>query len=280
MRWIKRVAWLLLWLGVVANRSLRSRKRRKLRNRKRRTQSCWTSMPIGAVRAKSMAPTVESLVQAGYAVRRINIDQQPGLARQYDVSAIPCFVVVQERARNRPRDRHDHDRAAENQIARRRSAIARCQVRKSAQPHAAWRYERPVGRYSAVVRIRCELANNQRALGSGVLVRWGGRIVVLTARHVVRDARTIVVRLVTGKEHAARVLVTSQWDCTVLQLDGDPVGVEPAKMELGEAAVFHAGDRLTSCGYGGSETKLAANTRSVYRLPARRLRWRRTRRLV
>ena len=91
-------------------------------------------------------------------------------------------------------------------------------------------------------------------------MRWGGRIVVLTARHVVRDARTIVVRLVTGKEHTARVLVTSQWDCTVLQLDGDPVGVEPAKMELGEAAVFHAGDRLTSCGYGGLETKLAANT--------------------
>ena len=46
----------------------------------------------------------------------------------------------------------------------------------------------------------------------------------------------------------------------MLQLDGDPVGVEPAKMELGEAAVFHAGDRLTSCGYGGLETKLAANT--------------------
>ena len=45
---------------------------------------------------QSMAPTVESLVRAGYAVRRINIDQQPGLARQYDVSAIPCFVVVQE----------------------------------------------------------------------------------------------------------------------------------------------------------------------------------------
>ena len=91
-------------------------------------------------------------------------------------------------------------------------------------------------------------------------MRWGGRIVVLTARHVVRDARTIVVRLVTGKEHTARVLVTSPWDCAVLQLDGDPVGVEPAKMELGEAAVFHAGDRLTSCGYGGLETKLAANS--------------------
>ena len=45
---------------------------------------------------QSMAPTVESLARAGYAVRRINIDQQPDLARQYDVSAIPCFVVVQE----------------------------------------------------------------------------------------------------------------------------------------------------------------------------------------
>jgi len=43
---------------------------------------------------RQMQPTVQLLEQNGYPVRRINIDKEPELARQYGVSSIPCFVAV------------------------------------------------------------------------------------------------------------------------------------------------------------------------------------------
>lgn len=43
---------------------------------------------------RSMQPTVQRLEAAGYPVRQVNIDQEPDLARQYNVSSIPCFVAV------------------------------------------------------------------------------------------------------------------------------------------------------------------------------------------
>jgi hypothetical protein len=80
----------------------------------------------------------------------------------------------------------------------------------------------------------------------------------LTARHVIKDAARIVITLSTGRKMDARVLVASDWDCAVLELDGKP-DVAPADVEMGQAAVFHEGDRLESCGYGGPETQLAVN---------------------
>ena len=279
MVWTKRVAWLLLWLGAAA--SVAAEIVHGEGSSIAKPQAADTMLidfyADWCGPCQAMAPTVENLVQAGYAVRRINIDQQPGMARQYNVGAIPCFVVVQE---GREIDRV----TGMTTIERLKMKLSPLAVSHGAKPQAArdarWRYERPVGRYSAVVRIRCELATGQRALGSGVLVRWSGRIVVLTARHVVRDARMIVVRLVTGKEHTARVLVTSEWDCTVLQLDGDPVGVEPAKMELGRGGRISRRRsayvlRVRRCG-----NQAGRKQRPVYRLPARRLGRRRTRRLV
>ena len=95
MRWIKRVAWLLLWLGIAAGMMAKPQAAESVKPQAADAvlldfYADWCGP------CQSMAPTVESLARAGYAVRRINIDQQPDLARQYDVSAIPCFVVVQE----------------------------------------------------------------------------------------------------------------------------------------------------------------------------------------
>lgn len=127
------------------------------------------------------------------------------------------------------------------------------------RPTPAWRYERPTGHRAAVVRIYCQDDVRTRSIGSGVLVRWGKRIVVVTARHVVQDAKRVVVRVVTGKTYRARVLkVDAAWDCAVLELNERPEGVAAAEFEFGSAALFRDGDRLESCGYG-SDGKLASN---------------------
>ncbi len=82
----------------------------------------------------------------------------------------------------------------------------------------------------------------------------------MTARHVVQDAKKIIVELHTKRTHWARVLkLDAAWDCAVLELTGQPTGVEPAEVELGPQAMFGDGDRLESCGYG-ADGRLAANS--------------------
>ncbi|HUY91207.1 MAG TPA: thioredoxin domain-containing protein [Pirellulales bacterium] len=43
---------------------------------------------------RQVAGTVERLAQRGYPVRKVNIDQERELARQFRVSGIPCFVLL------------------------------------------------------------------------------------------------------------------------------------------------------------------------------------------
>jgi hypothetical protein len=127
-------------------------------------------------------------------------------------------------------------------------------------PQPAWRYERPTGHRAAVVRVIGQDGEGSQSVGSGVLVRWSGRIVVLTARHVIRDAKNIIVELHTMRRHTARVLkVDAVWDCAVLELTSAPEGVEPAEVELGQDAMLTFGARLESCGYG-PDGKLACNS--------------------
>lgn len=196
---------------------------------------------------QGMQSAVDELAREGYAVRRVNVDQDRDLAARYRVESIPCFVVVERGV--------EVDRVVGATTVER----LKVKLRRPAPlvPRPVWRYERPVGRFAPVVRIHAELAGGH-ALGSGVLVRWAGRGVVLTAKHVIKDATRIVVTLSTGRKLAARVLVVSDWDCAVLELEGKP-DVAPAEVEMGQAAVFHEGDRLESCGYGGPETQLAVN---------------------
>ena len=112
-----------------------------------------------------------------------------------------------------------------------------------------------------MVRIYCEESDARtRSIGSGTLVKWGGKVVVLTARHVVKDAKKIIVELHDKRTRRAKVVaVDAVWDCAVLELDGGPIGVEPAEVERGEAAMQVAGNRLESCGYG-PDGRLACNS--------------------
>jgi thiol-disulfide isomerase/thioredoxin len=43
---------------------------------------------------RGMDPTVRELSNKGYPIRRVNIDQEQALARQFGVERIPCFVMV------------------------------------------------------------------------------------------------------------------------------------------------------------------------------------------
>ena len=123
---------------------------------------------------------------------------------------------------------------------------------KVKRPTPAWRYERAVGYRAAVVRVECRHNARVSFKGSGVLVRWGKRIVVLTARHVVKDAKSVIVQFYNGKRYRAKVLkVNARWDCAVLDIGGvAPDGIKPAEFAFGADASFKDGDRLESCGYG------------------------------
>jgi S1-C subfamily serine protease len=41
-----------------------------------------------------MKPIVQSLINAGYPVRQIDVSREPELARQYNITGIPCFVML------------------------------------------------------------------------------------------------------------------------------------------------------------------------------------------
>ena len=43
-----------------------------------------------------MMPTVESLQQAGYPIRRVDTTREPELAAQFHVDRVPCFVMLSD----------------------------------------------------------------------------------------------------------------------------------------------------------------------------------------
>lgn len=134
------------------------------------------------------------------------------------------------------------------------------------RPTHAWRYRQPEGHLAAVVRIHCcdseSMQKTAWSHGSGVLVRWKKRIVVLTARHVVQDAKNILVDFFDGQRRKARVMrVNRKWDCAVLDIGKPPKGIEPAELAMGNDAKFNSGDRMETCGYG-PDGKLACNVGS------------------
>ena len=43
---------------------------------------------------REMEPVIEGLVQRGYPIRRVNVDDERQLAQQFHVSGVPCFVLL------------------------------------------------------------------------------------------------------------------------------------------------------------------------------------------
>jgi len=43
---------------------------------------------------RSMESTVSQISDAGYPVRKVDVDQEPGLAKRFSVTSIPCYVLI------------------------------------------------------------------------------------------------------------------------------------------------------------------------------------------
>lgn len=205
---------------------------------------------------QSMQPVVEQLQREGHKISRIDVDRNKQLVQQYGVGAIPCFVFL---ADGKEVDRVVGETTRERLLQR----IERIQPKEQkpqSRPREAWRYVEPTSYRAAIVRIIADEGGNKRALGSGTIVKWSGHFVILTARHVIQNAKAVTVRLLTGKKIKCRVVKVDQlWDCAVLEPLEPLTGAKYAELELGDKAMFKPGDRLESCGLG-SDDKLAANT--------------------
>lgn len=275
MYWIKRLSWLLLWCGLAAGMSV-AIARGERPNILSSSSNRLAAKPQAADAVllefyadwcgpcRDVAPAVDAMVAAGYCVERINVDQEQARAAEYGVDRIPCFVAVADgREIDRVTGGCSYERL-DAMMKRRLPSVGNPQsaIQDTQSPHPAWRYEQPEGYRRAVVRIFSDDDTKSRSIGSGALVRWNGRIVVLTARHVVKGVKSIIVELCTRRTHWAKVVkVDAVWDCAVLELVGELEGVEPVDVELGNDAMQREGNRLESCGYG-PDGKLACNSGS------------------
>ena len=210
---------------------------------------------------REMTPIVDDLETSGYVVRRVNVDVDRVIAEQYGVTRLPCFVLLAD-GKEQSRIVGATDRGRLERLFRGKGqGEAPHDAGRPApgSPTPAWRYAQPTGHRAAVVRVGCQDTDGGRSGGSGVFVRYNTLCVVLTARHVVQNARTIQVRFCNGHVSPARVLsADGTWDVSVLALQSPPEGVEPAELEYGGEAMQQAGNRLESCGYG-PDGRLACN---------------------
>ncbi len=143
----------------------------------------------------------------------------------------------------------------------RAAPLPRYDFEEADAPTPAWRYEECKGKYKSVVRIVSDDGGNSRSKGSGCVVRWGKRLVVVTACHVVRSAKRVFVRG-KSKYHRCRVLGTDRtWDVAVLEPEsGDDF--DAADIAWAETGMLKTGDRVESCGFGPDE-RLAVNSGRV-----------------
>jgi S1-C subfamily serine protease len=220
---------------------------------------------------QSMRPIVERLKENGCCVTEVNIDSNRELAAQFRVTSIPCFVtVVDGKEIDRVVGVVSYERLTQRLQPQRR-------LPGPNQPTPAWRYEKPTTYKLASVRVICiDRATKtsmgireEMSLGSGVVVKWSGRSVVLTAWHVVRDAKRIFIRLTTGKKSEAKILRVDQtWDVAILDA-GVTEDILAASVANGDVAV---GDMVETCGYGPDDrfsvcsAKVAGYVSAVERL--------------
>jgi hypothetical protein len=122
-----------------------------------------------------------------------------------------------------------------------------------AQPTAS--YIQGEGVYASVVRITATESRGARK-GSGVIVRWGTKLVILTARHVIKNANMAIHARVSGKWFQTRVLgVDTEWDVAILEV---PPTLEVPYNEVAYTVdgQVKPGDIVEACGFG-SDDRLA-----------------------
>jgi len=114
--------------------------------------------------------------------------------------------------------------------------------------------------YQSVVRVRTRDRDGTESWGSGVAMNWNDRVIVLTASHVVRDARAVWASDADGRYHACEILNQDRsWDVAVLRPTGKGRFVT-ARIAYRETGMFQRGDRLESCGLGDPTGRLAVNS--------------------
>jgi hypothetical protein len=116
------------------------------------------------------------------------------------------------------------------------------------------------GRYASAVRIQTLDRDGRRSFGSGVAIRWGDRLVILTARHVVGAAHKIWARGRTKYQEVGVLRTDPTWDVAALVPSPRVAPDEFAPAELAWRETGHpaAGDPLESCGFG-PDGRLAVN---------------------
>ncbi len=211
---------------------------------------------------RQMAPVVADLQAAGYSVRRVNVDVDRLTAEQFGVTGLPCFVLLVN-GRERARITGATDRGRLQRLFH--ASLGQGGLPRNAKPPVpgvptpAWRYVAPVEHRTAVVRVACQDADGGFSGGSGVFVCYRRLRAVLTARHVVQNARHMRVWFSNGHVSPARILAAdATWDVSVLGLQSPPDRIAPAELEYGPDAMQRAGNRLESCGYG-ADGRLACN---------------------
>jgi len=114
--------------------------------------------------------------------------------------------------------------------------------------------------HRSVVRIVGAEGGGRAVRGSGVVVTWNNRPVVLTAAHVVRGLRTIIVHLHDRTWYVGKVTALDNTrDIALIDL-GEVQGLEPAEVEYQSPPA--KGEELTITGFG-SDDRLAYDTGAV-----------------
>ena len=120
------------------------------------------------------------------------------------------------------------------------------------------------GHHLAVCRVHTE---NKPIIshGSGVLIRYRGRFLILTGQHVIAERRSpIHVRFGTRARHhwcQAKLLGEDvTWDLAVLEIF-EPGDVTPAELATGEAEAPREGAALEACGWGDTDNFRASRGR-------------------
>ena len=155
---------------------------------------------------RAMRPAIAKLVEAGYPVRSINVGHDGELARRYNVTAVPTFIVVDEDGEALGRVEGARPAAELATLNREAQSRSRPGYRPAARTVAARREEdvpdendvedeRPAPRRAAnpkpwetVVRIRMKMGRGVEGMGSGTIIYSDAQqSLILTCAHIFKE---------------------------------------------------------------------------------------------
>jgi S1-C subfamily serine protease len=151
-----------------------------------------------------MKPTVEALIRANYPIRQVDVSRETELARQYNVTGVPCFVMlVKGREVHRVVGAQSSERLQQlftfakeeftRQVADERSKELRGQSQDDQPPPASGETAPPQEAFrkllSSSVRLTVEEAK-ARSHGTGTIVdAREGEALIITCGHLFRESK-------------------------------------------------------------------------------------------